>query len=162
MGTLVGGICFEGGKPALHKRVGKLLNVLAGYILGLGNVRNCARAVFRQKLQHRSGRSVEADIGVQAIGHHFHVLETRADQAGDADEPVCRRDFLVWPHQRFTDFDNNHIEICMNRQSLGDIRLSHVVLETTHLDRTKRFYSEALGLRPVDDDDDETSSMEQV
>jgi catechol 2,3-dioxygenase-like lactoylglutathione lyase family enzyme len=56
---------------------------------------------------------------------------------------------------RFTDFDNNHIEICMNRQSLGDIRLSHVVLETTHLDRTKRFYSEALGLRPVGEDHDE-------
>ena len=56
---------------------------------------------------------------------------------------------------RFTDFDNNHIEICMNRQSLGDIRLSHVVLETTHLDCTKRFYSEALGLRPVGEDGDE-------
>ena len=57
---------------------------------------------------------------------------------------------------RFTDFDNNHIEICMNRQSLGDIRLSHVVLETTHLDRTKRFYSEALGLGVVGEDHDET------
>jgi catechol 2,3-dioxygenase-like lactoylglutathione lyase family enzyme len=56
---------------------------------------------------------------------------------------------------RFIDFDNNHMEICMNRQSVGDICLSHVVLETTHRERTTRFYSEALGLRPVGTDDDE-------
>jgi catechol 2,3-dioxygenase-like lactoylglutathione lyase family enzyme len=57
---------------------------------------------------------------------------------------------------RFTDFDNNHMEICMNRQSLGDICLSHVVLETTDLARAKRFYSEALGLKPVGEDRGET------
>jgi catechol 2,3-dioxygenase-like lactoylglutathione lyase family enzyme len=56
----------------------------------------------------------------------------------------------------FIDFDNNHIEICMNRHSLGDICLSHVVLETTNLERAKRFYSEALGLSPVGEDQDET------
>ena len=56
---------------------------------------------------------------------------------------------------RFTDFDNNHIEICMNRHSLGEICLSHVVLEATNLERAKRFYSEALGLRPAGNDDGE-------
>jgi catechol 2,3-dioxygenase-like lactoylglutathione lyase family enzyme len=55
----------------------------------------------------------------------------------------------------FTDFDNNQIEICMNRHSLGDICLSHVVLEATHLERATRFYSEALGLQPVVTDNDE-------
>ena len=57
---------------------------------------------------------------------------------------------------RFTDFDNNHMEICMNRESLGDICFSHVVLEATNLERTQRFYSEALGLGPVGEDHDET------
>jgi catechol 2,3-dioxygenase-like lactoylglutathione lyase family enzyme len=57
---------------------------------------------------------------------------------------------------RFTDFDHNHIEICRRRQSLGDIYLSHVVLETTDLDRAKKFYNEALGLTPVGEEQDET------
>ena len=57
---------------------------------------------------------------------------------------------------RFTDFDHNHIEICMRRDSLGDICLSHVVLETTDLDRAKKFYNEALGLRPVGAEQNET------
>jgi catechol 2,3-dioxygenase-like lactoylglutathione lyase family enzyme len=48
---------------------------------------------------------------------------------------------------RFTDFDNNHFEICMNRQSLGDVCLSHVVFETKDLAKAKRFYAEALGLK---------------
>jgi catechol 2,3-dioxygenase-like lactoylglutathione lyase family enzyme len=56
---------------------------------------------------------------------------------------------------QFTDFDNNHFEICMNRRSLGDICLSHVVFETANLERAKRFYSEALGLKPVGEDRDE-------
>lgn len=50
---------------------------------------------------------------------------------------------------RFTDFDSNHFEICMNRESLGDVSLSHVVFETKDLDRGKKFYSEALGLKFV-------------
>jgi len=45
------------------------------------------------------------------------------------------------------DFDNNHFEICMNRQSLGDVSLSHVVLETKDLANAKKFYGEALGLK---------------
>jgi len=57
---------------------------------------------------------------------------------------------------RFTDFDNNHMEICMNRQSLGEVCLSHVVLETTNLERAKRFYSEALGLQIIGADQNET------
>ena len=56
---------------------------------------------------------------------------------------------------RFVDFDNNHFEICMNRRSLGDIALSHVVLETTDLDRAIKFYTEALGLSFVGEFDDE-------
>ena len=57
---------------------------------------------------------------------------------------------------RFTDFDHNHIEICMRRQSLGKICLSHVVFESTNLEQTKKFYSEALGLKPVGEERDET------
>ena len=57
---------------------------------------------------------------------------------------------------RFTDFDHNHIEICMRRQSLGEICLSHVVFESTNLERTKKFYSEALGLKPIGEERDET------
>jgi catechol 2,3-dioxygenase-like lactoylglutathione lyase family enzyme len=44
----------------------------------------------------------------------------------------------------------------MNRRSLGDICLSHVVFETTDLQRAKNFYSEALGLRLIGEDQDET------
>jgi len=57
---------------------------------------------------------------------------------------------------RFTDFDHNHIEICMRREPVGDICLSHVVLETTALERAKKFYNEALGLTPVCEEQDET------
>jgi catechol 2,3-dioxygenase-like lactoylglutathione lyase family enzyme len=57
---------------------------------------------------------------------------------------------------QFTDFDYNHMEICMNRRSLGDICLSHVVFETTNLERAKGFYSEALGLKLAGEDEGET------
>ena len=56
---------------------------------------------------------------------------------------------------RFTDFDNNHFEICMNRQALGDICLSHVVFETKELEQAKKFYAEALGLKFVGEEQDE-------
>ena len=56
---------------------------------------------------------------------------------------------------RFTDFDDNQMEICMHRQSLGDLALSHVVFETTDEARARRFYSEALGLKPVGEVQDE-------
>lgn len=55
----------------------------------------------------------------------------------------------------FVDFDNNHFEICMNRRALGDLSLSHVVLETKELAKAKRFYGEALGLKFVGEIDDE-------
>jgi catechol 2,3-dioxygenase-like lactoylglutathione lyase family enzyme len=89
---------------------------------------------------------------------NFHAIIERIKQSG----VVCgeirehSNDSRLLRAFRFTDFDNNHMEICMNRQSLGDICLSHVVLETTNLERTKRFYSEALGLRPVGEDHEET------
>ena len=79
-------------------------------------------------------------IGSEA---NFHAIIERIKQSGVAcgeirehsnDSPFLRS-------FRFTDFDNNHVEICMNRHSLGDICLSHVVLETTNLERTTRFYS---------------------
>ncbi|HET8563639.1 MAG TPA: VOC family protein [Candidatus Binatia bacterium] len=57
---------------------------------------------------------------------------------------------------RFTDFDDNHMEICMNRYSLGDISLSHVVFETANLEGAKKFYSEALGLKFMGENEDET------
>jgi catechol 2,3-dioxygenase-like lactoylglutathione lyase family enzyme len=88
---------------------------------------------------------------------NFHAIIERIKQSGVVCGENCEHSsgspFLR--SFRFTDFDNNHIEICMNRHSLGDICLSHVVLEATNLERTKRFYSEALGLRPVGKDDDE-------
>ena len=55
----------------------------------------------------------------------------------------------------FTDFDNNHFEVCMNRRSLGDIYLSHVVFETRNLGQAKKFYAEALGLKFVGEEQDE-------
>jgi len=88
---------------------------------------------------------------------NFHAIIERIKQSGVVCGEICEHSsgspFLR--SFRFTDFDNNHIEICMNRHSLGDICLSHVVLEATNLERTKRFYSEALGLRPVGKNDDE-------
>ncbi len=56
---------------------------------------------------------------------------------------------------RFTDFDNNHFEICMNRHSLGDICLSHVVFETKNLEQAKKFYAEGLGLKLVSEQQNE-------
>jgi catechol 2,3-dioxygenase-like lactoylglutathione lyase family enzyme len=89
---------------------------------------------------------------------NFHAIIDRIKQAGVGCSEIREHSngspFLR--SFRFTDFDNNHMEICMNRQSLGDICLSHVVLEATNLERTKRFYSEALGLRPVGEDHNET------
>jgi catechol 2,3-dioxygenase-like lactoylglutathione lyase family enzyme len=95
-----------------------------------------------------------------AIGSatNFHAVVERIKRSG----VVCgetREHSSGSPFLRsfcFTDFDNNHIEICMNRRSLGDICLSHVVLETTNLERAKRFYSEALGLEPAGEDKGES------
>jgi catechol 2,3-dioxygenase-like lactoylglutathione lyase family enzyme len=94
-----------------------------------------------------------------AIGSesNFHAIAERIKKSGVPCGEILERSsgspFLR--SFRFTDFDNNQMEICMNRQSLGDIGLSHVVLETTHLERTTRFYSEALGLKPVGEDQEE-------
>jgi catechol 2,3-dioxygenase-like lactoylglutathione lyase family enzyme len=56
---------------------------------------------------------------------------------------------------RFTDFDHNHFEICMTRQALGDICLSHVVFETKNLEQARKFYAEALGLKFVSEEHNE-------
>ena len=89
---------------------------------------------------------------------NFHAIIERIKQSGVVCSEICEhsKDSPLLRAFRFTDFDNNHMEICMNRNSLGEICLSHVVLEATNLERTKRFYSEALGLRPVGKDHDET------
>ncbi len=55
----------------------------------------------------------------------------------------------------FIDFDNNHFEICMSRAPLGDLGLSHVVLETRDLAKAGKFYGEALGLKFAGALDDE-------
>lgn len=55
----------------------------------------------------------------------------------------------------FIDFDNNHFEICMTRESLGEIALSHVVFETRDLEKAKTFYDQALGLKSVGEIDGE-------
>ncbi len=74
-------------------------------------------------------------------------------ECGEARELPLASPFIRSFH--FVDFDNNHFEICMNRQSLGDIALSHVVLETTDLERAIKFYTEALGLSFVGEFDGE-------
>jgi catechol 2,3-dioxygenase-like lactoylglutathione lyase family enzyme len=56
---------------------------------------------------------------------------------------------------RFTDFDNNHFEICMNPKPLGEMCLSHVVFETRDLKKAKNFYTEALGLKFVGENEHE-------
>ncbi len=95
-----------------------------------------------------------------AIGSetNFYAMVERIQQSGVACGPIRTHsnDSPFLRSFRFTDFDNNHVEICMNRRSLGDIYLSHVVLETTDLARAQRFYSEALGLKPVGEDQGET------
>ena len=89
---------------------------------------------------------------------NFHAIIERIKQSGVVCGEICEhsKDSPLLRAFRFTDFDKNHMEICMNRNSLGEICLSHVVLEATNLERTKRFYSEALGLRLVGEDHDET------
>lgn len=52
---------------------------------------------------------------------------------------------------RFDDPDYNHMEVCLRREPLDGICLSHVILEATSLDRARRFYMGALGLKPVGD-----------
>ena len=49
----------------------------------------------------------------------------------------------------FDDPDDNHLEICLRRDGLGGIHLSHVVFETADLACSTRFYSQALGLEPL-------------
>jgi catechol 2,3-dioxygenase-like lactoylglutathione lyase family enzyme len=79
----------------------------------------------------------------------FHATVDRIKQSGVRYGAVCEHPntspFIRSFH--FTDFDNNHFEICMNRQSLGDIAFSHVVFETKNLQQAKKFYAEALGLK---------------
>lgn len=48
---------------------------------------------------------------------------------------------------RFDDPELNHMEICLRRDTPEQIYLSHVVFETTDLQRATRFYTQALGLK---------------
>jgi catechol 2,3-dioxygenase-like lactoylglutathione lyase family enzyme len=51
---------------------------------------------------------------------------------------------------QFIDPDDNQIELCLRRRPLAvKDGISHVILETTDLARTKRFYTEGLGLKLV-------------
>ena len=91
-----------------------------------------------------------------AIGSEddFNGRVERIKQSGVASDDVHRHgDTSPFLRSfRFTDLDNNHFELCMNRRALGDICLSHVVFETADLERAKKFYSEALGLRSIGED----------
>jgi len=50
----------------------------------------------------------------------------------------------------FDDPDDNHMEICVRRKALPpSAGVSHVIFETTDLNRAARFYSDALGLKPA-------------
>jgi catechol 2,3-dioxygenase-like lactoylglutathione lyase family enzyme len=55
----------------------------------------------------------------------------------------------------FDDPDDNHMEICLRRGGPGGTRISHVIFETKDLAKTSRFWTEALGLRPLRDERDE-------
>lgn len=57
---------------------------------------------------------------------------------------------------RFNDPAENRMEICLRRGGDKEIYLSHVVFETTDLARSVRFYTEALGLEPVGEEQGET------
>ena len=51
---------------------------------------------------------------------------------------------------QFIDPDDNQIELCLRRQPLAPKDgISHVIFETAHLARAKRFYTEGLGLKLV-------------
>lgn len=73
---------------------------------------------------------------------------------GEVRQPASASPFIR--SLRFIDFDANHFEICMKRRFLGEICLSHVVFETTGLERAAKFYSEALGLKPLGEDQGES------
>ncbi|MGH7769644.1 MAG: VOC family protein, partial [Candidatus Binatia bacterium] len=49
----------------------------------------------------------------------------------------------------FVDPDDNHIEVCLRRGGPGGTCLSHVIFETKDLPTTSRFWTEALGLKPL-------------
>lgn len=49
----------------------------------------------------------------------------------------------------FVDPDDNHMEICLRRSGSPAPCVSHVIFETKDLAKTDRFWSEALGLRPI-------------
>jgi len=58
---------------------------------------------------------------------------------------------------QFIDPDDNQIELCVRRRPLAaKDGISHVIFETANLARAKRFYTEALGLKPVGEVRDET------
>ena len=51
---------------------------------------------------------------------------------------------------QFIDPDDNQIELCVRRRPLAaKDGISHVIFETANLARAQRFYTEALGLKPV-------------
>lgn len=57
---------------------------------------------------------------------------------------------------RFDDPEQNHMEICLRRDGDKEIYLSHVAFEATDLEKSVRFYVEALGLNPAGEEDGET------
>src|ERR1051325_2661977 len=88
----------------------------------------------------------------------FNVTVERITQTG-----IKQNGIVVHPDSSplirsfsFIDFDDNHFEICMQRRPTAEVCVSHVVLETTDLERARRFYAEALGLMPVGTVRDET------
>lgn len=101
----------------------------------------------------RAPRYAVALGSLQVFDATVHRIQQSGVSCGDVREHGSDSPFIR--SFRFTDFDNNHFEICMNRESLGDISLSHVVFETKDLARGKKFYTEALGLKFVGELDNE-------
>lgn len=75
---------------------------------------------------------------VQASGVKYFGVETHG-----ADSPFSKA-------FQFIDPDDNQIELCIRRKPLdAKYGISHVIFETSNLERAKKFYTEGLGMKLV-------------
>jgi catechol 2,3-dioxygenase-like lactoylglutathione lyase family enzyme len=88
----------------------------------------------------------------------FHLIVEKVKATGVAGGPVREHaaGSLFMKSFRFVDPEANSIEVCLRRDGGKEIYLSHVVFETTDLDRAVQFYTRALGLKAAGAATDET------
>jgi len=85
----------------------------------------------------------EASFGAAAERIRASGVKCFAAESHAADSPFVKA-------FQFIDPDDNQIELCIRRKPLAaKDGISHVIFETANLARAKRFYTEALGLKPV-------------